>query len=103
MRDALEQYLERSKADKEGGVEAILVGTRRGDPHGGESTLSWPRTRTDACGGSALDPVHTDRLWVARLYARASNSRLDVRGDLGLLEGAIPLAGGWDDRILRAV
>lgn len=57
MRDALEGYLNRRRADagEEGEVKAVLVGTRRNDPHGGE----WRRANRRAkarVGGSRVGP-----------------------------------------------
>lgn len=77
MKEGLREYIERSKEAGEGKeITAILVGTRRGDPHGG--AFSWPfslslsslhleATRTDMkrrVQTATLTPfVETDKDW----------------------------------------
>lgn len=38
MKAVLGSYLDARSADPTGKIEAVLVGTRRGDPHGGQSS-----------------------------------------------------------------
>lgn len=52
MRDALESYLDgrREAKGEEGKIEAVMVGTRRNDPHGGQSRAGERRVkRSGAC------------------------------------------------------
>lgn len=68
MRDALEVYLHRHASESGGGIKAVLVGTRRGDPHGGafDSIRCGEETGADCGGGCAakLTPfTRTDAGW----------------------------------------
>lgn len=75
MRRALEVYKEKFPL-----VEAILVGTRRGDPHGGTLPCCLFALRDFDTQCSDFELSEPDRRRLAALRARAPDHQLVVRG-----------------------
>ena len=86
MKEGLASYIDSKKAT--GAIEAILVGTRRGDPHGGQLAPLTPQIATTNANSlilrnSEIDALRSDRLRLAEVHARSSDTRLVVQGYLG--------------------
>ncbi len=79
MREALELYRARFPT-----VEAILIGTRRADPHGGAPSINWRASRFYLRVSSDIGLPREDRSRLATIRTRTPNHQLGLRRRLDI-------------------